>query len=61
MKPCPFCGGKAVLTWDNFYRGLIMCTVCKAEGPKVTRRQKDWDEELFIKKIEEAWNNRVTV
>lgn len=47
LKPCPFCGGKAVRYGGKWHR--IKCTVCKAETDR------------YLKTIEEAeskWNRR---
>lgn len=62
LKPCPFCGGKAVpiycengssYTSNILYlskRGTIKCSKCEIRLPRVYRR---------ISRAIEAWNRRV--
>ena len=64
LKPCPFCGGKMVLSnlysreadADN-YAHFVYCRKCKASGPVITGNEVEpgecrWD------KAREAWNRR---
>lgn len=62
LKPCPFCGGKAVLRKDDMYiRGesercaWVYCSGCNART-NYFRREKL--QELYAKKAREAWNLR---
>jgi len=48
LKPCPFCGEKSDLSIRSL-RGVVVCTVCSAEGP--CRGTK--------KEIIAAWNTRI--
>ena len=53
LKPCPFCGGVAILgTWRDEYRRLnpsaVHCSVCHVET-KIYDRKKE---------AIEAWNSR---
>lgn len=54
LKPCPFCGGKAIiLQTDTSYRYskyFATCNSCGAEMPRVCRTR----EEAI-----EVWNRRV--
>ena len=52
IKPCPFCGGKAILDWYIFpkYEYVIRCNVCSLEFGRYLGRNK----EEAIK----AWNRR---
>lgn len=55
LKPCPFCGGKAVL---SLYYGSakIVCTSCGARTkPRGDRREED----NCIAIVKERWNRRV--
>ena len=62
LKPCPFCGGEAMLT-TNLYAGIvyIQCKCCTA---MVGRKRKIVSsmigKEYFVNKEEaiEAWNRR---
>ena len=54
LKPCPFCGGEAVVaTWRDEHGRLdptvIGCSVCKAQSGLYDRK----------KQATEAWNRRV--
>lgn len=60
LKPCPFCGGKALLeseiryykTYDTWYRrAKVKCSICKAE----TRLCLEFEDITAIK----LWNRRV--
>lgn len=63
LKPCPFCGGKALYelyhTVDGFYMPVMFCNWCKAlvtfEGYEdyVGSGQHDG-----MKELREAWNRR---
>ncbi len=33
LKPCPFCGSEAELTWTHTKTENVQCTRCEAEGP----------------------------
>lgn len=49
LKPCPFCGGRALTDYDDDDYPIVQCQFCSA--------RTDWFE-----KIEDAiksWNNRV--
>jgi Lar family restriction alleviation protein len=46
LKPCPFCGGKAIVTNWGMWRGW--CTECKATA----------SDHLTEKEAIEAWNKR---
>lgn len=51
LKPCPFCGGQANISWGNVYKVFyVFCTKCKARHPNRLTR------ELAI----ECWNRRAT-
>ena len=52
LKPCPFCGGKAILDWYILpkYECVIFCRVCSLEFGRYLGRNK---EEAI-----EAWNRR---
>ena len=50
LKPCPFCGGEAELSEDEFFcRYSVVCTKCGAETAAYGVEQDAID----------AWNNRV--
>lgn len=50
LKPCPFCGGKAEFSEDEFFcRYSVVCTECGAETNTYGVEQNAID----------AWNNRV--
>nr|DAM36721.1 MAG TPA: restriction alleviation protein [Caudoviricetes sp.] len=63
LKPCPFCGGEAMLT-TNLYAGIvyIQCKCCTAmAGRKRKIVSSMIGKEYFVNKEEaiEAWNRRV--
>ena len=33
LKPCPFCGNEADISWDHYECYFVFCFVCGAEGP----------------------------
>ena len=50
IKPCPFCGGKAKVYWNNIWKyEFVKCDTCGATTGKFE------DNKGSIK----AWNNRV--
>ena len=49
IAPCPFCGGKAGLSWRPESHPLVSCNACYAQGPGIT---KDADDAF------ERWNKR---
>ena len=49
LKPCPFCGGEAILVHLNEVNEYVECVDCNAESALYDRR---------IQAIE-AWNSRV--
>ena len=65
LKPCPFCGGKAVIRnhnemvgfgmSDTFY--FVKCTACRMSGSKFGILDGDNKSER-IKKAITAWNRR---
>ena len=48
LKPCPFCGNKALHTNNIFGEHYVVCTSCTCAGPGA------WTEKEAI----EAWNMR---
>lgn len=58
LKPCPFCGGKAVLEHDYDGRGYsyIRCCGCFIKGNRFSVKfDKASDDEAI-----EAWNRRAS-
>lgn len=53
LKPCPFCGGKAVLQEDNNQGCMVECTKCLA-GTRIIYNLGEDARPL----VAEAWNNR---
>lgn len=62
LKPCPFCGGKAILAAYSGCSGRIVCVRCHF------RSDKYWDEPMTSPELErkkwkeivtDAWNRRV--
>ncbi|WP_405379695.1 Lar family restriction alleviation protein [Phascolarctobacterium sp.] len=60
LKPCPFCGGKAVFSASSTCSGTIACVNCDMETKKY------WDNMLkheptmkWHEKAMEVWNRRV--
>ena len=56
LKPCPFCGGEAVLKRDRIGLYCVKCTNCKC----MTTFQFDFGEgeEASKKKAAKIWNRR---
>ncbi|MGN1303761.1 MAG: Lar family restriction alleviation protein [Oscillospiraceae bacterium] len=52
LKPCPFCGGKAVLTDDIC--SVVKCVECGAESG-MFKISKEYSSD---EKAAEAWNRR---
>lgn len=62
LKPCPFCGGKAVLFVEHGVQ--VMCLSCGIGTPKITDRinrtvSQDGIVTSSIDRVIEAWNRRV--
>ena len=63
LKPCPFCGGEAVLytTVENCYLPIgkvwVYCKTCRSTSQSFKDTSHDG---LFITKAIEAWNRRAT-
>lgn len=58
LKPCPFCGGKAMIEQAKVRKGYetyIVCCGCLVDMPTITY---DTQEEADKKAIK-AWNRRV--
>lgn len=56
LKPCPFCGGKAVFKDIDSSCSYVRCEKCGATGKTVKISKKYSSDEKAI----EAWNGRVT-
>ena len=54
LKPCPFCGGKAIVEIGTKSK-IVFCIRCKAR----TNRFAEYNEEKNEEKAVEAWNRRV--
>lgn len=63
LKPCPFCGGKAVLFVENGVQ--VKCMSCGIGTPKITDRiynrvvSQDEIVTSSIDRVIEEWNRRV--
>ena len=49
LKPCPFCGGEALIKQDQYSRSYVVCPNCD------TRSAARFD----AARAAEAWNRRV--
>ena len=49
LKPCPFCGGKAIVNAYGFDQYTVECKICWVETSR----------KIGIKKAIESWNRRV--
>lgn len=54
LKPCPFCGGDAVIIKTNRY--YVQCNVCEAIGTYNKGTSKT--DKMAIEKVIAHWNNR---
>lgn len=69
LKPCPFCGSKAITQVNFRYHDLIKtelevkvrCSKCSTDKSKIINIcGKSFDEfESYFKAVIEAWNRRV--
>lgn len=65
LKPCPFCGGKAVIINETEYAGgchyETVCVKCVDCGASTCRKVSDGYYELYCsdEEIAEMWNRRV--
>ena len=56
LKPCPFCGGKALV--DTYYSSSNMVTIkCDRFGAEITR-MTSFGAGTAIDRVTEAWNSR---
>lgn len=55
LKPCPFCGGEAVLKRDRMGKYCAKCTNC---GCMTTFQFGFGDEAVSKKKATDIWNRR---
>jgi len=53
LKPCPFCGGKAIEK-----NGIISCESCGAEVLFHKLLYRDSYGEEYIQELTESWNSR---
>lgn len=63
LKPCPFCGGKNIVFFNNGDNAYCYCEDCGTEGPWFWANNKNpWNEDP-TETLEEfaikAWNRRV--
>lgn len=66
IRPCPFCGNVGVLARNELdliathIRGsyFVRCTICHADGPFVTGREKNRVKE-YLQQAIKKWNERV--
>ena len=56
IKPCPFCGGEAVQTFNTRFGYQIFCENTHCFMNEITTQNIGKSEETVI----EQWNNRVT-
>ena len=49
LKPCPFCGGEAVLSAESICSGTVVCI-----GECGFKSSKFWDN-MLIHEVEEKW------
>ena len=57
LRPCPFCGGEALLEpykARKGYEASIQCNQCLASMATITYDE----EETAVRKVVEAWNRR---
>lgn len=57
LKPCPFCGGQAVLRVEEDDGAFVQCRKCYN---KTLSRADRWEESSAVKLVVEAWNRRIT-
>lgn len=56
LKPCPFCGGMAIMTPYTSKGFVIRCTKCPAKmTQKVLRKSLEWLKVAML----EDWNKRI--
>ena len=58
LKPCPFCGGKAMIEESSVrkgYEAVIVCTGCLVNMPTITYDTQEDANNAAI----EAWDRRV--
>ena len=55
LKPCPFCGGKGILSFETQGYSFVVCEGCGCMTQKV------WVDRTYSsdEKAKEAWNRRV--
>lgn len=57
LKPCPFCGGQAIIFKVKRYKGYATCTECQVRTITVSN---DTDKELNWKQVAtNLWNRRI--
>lgn len=59
LKPCPFCGGVNIITWDPFSdtgdeQLVAHCSDCLADGPN----KNGWNDSTDEAEAIAAWNTR---
>lgn len=54
LKPCPFCGGRAIIAASNRLNGEIKCTKCKGRFfSYFVPDNEHWTDSVIA-----AWNSR---
>lgn len=57
LKPCPFCGGSAILFKVKRNKGYVCCVECQT---RTTTIHNDTDKELNWKQVaKNIWNRRI--
>lgn len=65
LKPCPFCGGEAIIRQNKDFNYQVQCLTCLARGPIMQREYvlpEETAEEYEIAQYMYAkakWNKRV--
>lgn len=58
IKPCPFCGGKPINSYNGSLR-YIMCTKCFSKGSPICVRDKNIRDNIQANLLAVLkWNNR---
>lgn len=58
LKPCPFCGGEAIVEFKPPFMAFVRCVDCESAGSLFAGKESDGGIAFAEGKAIDAWNRR---